>query len=79
MMQVLEIKSVLHKKIEMIDNEELLLGALHLLELETVLEDLVLPNEILDKIESAKIEKLNGKYIEHSEANKHVSKWLSEQ
>jgi hypothetical protein len=77
-MAVLEIKTQLHKKIDMIENEELLLEALHLLELETELEELVLPNEIIDKIESTKIEKLSGLFMEHTEANKLVNKWLSE-
>jgi hypothetical protein len=77
-MELIEIKSVLHRKIEMINDEELLLEALNLLELETELEELVIPDEIFDKIESAKLEKLNGLFIEHSEANRQVSKWLSE-
>lgn len=78
-MEVLEIKSQLHKKIDMIEDEKLLLEALHLLELDTELEDLVLPKEIVNKIESAKKDKINGLFMEHTEANKQVSKWLSEQ
>ncbi|MGB3199190.1 MAG: hypothetical protein WBB17_15810 [Saprospiraceae bacterium] len=78
-MLVLEIKTQLHKKIDMIEYQALLLEALHLLELETGHEELVLPNEIINKIEAAKIEKANGHFLEHSEANKQVSKWLSEQ
>lgn len=77
-MEVLDIKTQLHKKIDMIENEELLLEALHLLEHETEFEELSLPSAIIDKIESAKIEKLTGLFIEHSEANKQVDKWLSE-
>ena len=67
-MEVFEIKNQLHKKIDMIENEELLLEALHLLEHETELQELVLPNELVDKIESAKIEKLSGLFMEHTEA-----------
>jgi hypothetical protein len=78
-MEVLEIKNQLHMKIEMIENEALLLEALHLLELETELEDLVLPNDIVAKIELAKIDKSIGMFMEHTEANKQVNKWLSEQ
>lgn len=78
-MEVLEIKSQLHKKIDMIEDEKLLLEALHLLELDTELEDLVLPKEIVNKIESAKKDKISGLFMEHTEANKQVSKWLSEQ
>ena len=78
LMDLLEIKNQLHKKIDMIENEELLLEALHLLEHETELQELVLPNELVDKIESAKIEKINGLFMEHTEANKQVKKWLSE-
>ena len=77
-MEVFEIKNQLHKKIDMIENEELLLEALHLLEHETELQELVLPNELVDKIESAKIEKLSGLFMEHTEANKQIKKWLSE-
>lgn len=78
-MEVLEIKSQLHKKIDMIEDEKLLLEALHLLELDTELEDLVLPKEIVNKIESAKNDKIKGLFMEHTEANKQVSQWLSEQ
>ena len=53
----------------MIEDQALLLEALHLLELETGHEELVLPNEIINKIEAAKIEKANGHFLEHSEAN----------
>lgn len=77
-MEVFEIKNQLHKKIDMIENEELLLEALHLLEHETELQELVLPDELVNKIESAKIEKLSGLFLEHTEANKQVKKWLSE-
>jgi len=78
-MEVLEIKSQLLRKIEMIQDEQLLLEALQLLELETEIEDVVLPIEIVDKIEAAKIEKSSGQFVEHIEANKLVNKWLSEQ
>ena len=77
-MDVLEIKNQLHKKIDMIENEELLLEALHFLEHKTELQELVLPNELVNKIESSKIEKLSGLFMEHTEANKQVNKWLSE-
>jgi hypothetical protein len=76
-MEVFEIKTQLHKKIDMNENEELLIVALHLLEFETELDEIVLPNEITDKIESAKIGKLGGLLMEHSEANKLVSKWIN--
>lgn len=46
----------------MIEDQALLLEALHLLELETGHEELVLPNEIINKIEAAKIEKANGHF-----------------
>lgn len=78
-MEVLEIKKQLHKKIDMIEDEKLLLEALHLLELDTELEDLVLPKEIVNKIESAKNDKISGLFMEHTEANKQVKKWLNEQ
>jgi len=46
-MEVLEIKTQLHRKIDTIDNEELLLEALQILEFETESEELILPNEII--------------------------------
>ncbi|MBK7233432.1 MAG: hypothetical protein IPH93_14510 [Saprospiraceae bacterium] len=78
-MEVVEIKSQLLRKIEMIQDEKLLLEALQFLELETEIEYLVLPIEIVDKVEAAKIEKLSGQFVEHTEANKLVNKWLSKQ
>jgi hypothetical protein len=56
-MELIEIKSLLHRKIEMINNEELLLEVLSLLELETKLKELIIPDEISNKIESAKLER----------------------
>ncbi|MBL0190542.1 MAG: hypothetical protein WBB26_09475 [Saprospiraceae bacterium] len=76
-MEVLEIKTQLHRKIDTIDNEELLLEALQILEFETESEELILPNEIIEKVESARLEKLNGLFMEHTEANKQINKWLS--
>ena len=76
-MEVLEIKTQLHWKIDTIDNEELLLEALQILEFETELEELILPNEIIENVESARLDKLNGLFMEHTEANKQINKWLS--
>ena len=78
-METLDIKTKLHKKIDTIENEELLLEALHLLDLEEEEGELILPIEIINKIETARNQKTSGLIIEHEEANRLVSQWLNEQ
>lgn len=79
-MSTAEIKQKLIEKINSIENDDLLLEATRLLEIE--MNESEKPYQLSVEMESAvnesKEQFKNGKYLEHKNANSEIDEWLGE-
>lgn len=78
-MIVSDLKKRLHQKIDLIEDENLLLEAIQLLELEIDASNIMLPEIAIHKINSGIQDILSGKIKSHDQANSETEKWLREQ
>mgnify|MGYP003597483019 CR=1 FL=1 len=75
-MIVSELKLKLHQKIDQIEDEDILMDAIQLLDLELNNEKIDLPEELIEKIKSGIAEINDGKVKSHEQANLETEKWL---
>lgn len=78
-MMVSDLKNRLHQKIDLIDDENLLLEAIHFLELEIDASSIILPENAINKINIGIQDILSGRVKSHDQANLETEKWLKEQ
>ena len=78
-MIVSDLKNRLHQKIDLIDDENLLLEAIQLLELEIDASNIMLPENAINKINNGIQDILSGRVKSHDQANLETENWLREQ
>lgn len=78
-MIVSDLKNRLHQKIDLIDDENLLQEALQLFELEIEASNILLPENVIHKINKGMQDILEGRVKSHDQANLEIDKWLREQ
>lgn len=78
-MDVLEIKNKLHQKIDLIDDENLLLEAIQFLDLEMDASNILLSEEAINNIKKGEQDILFGKVKSNEQANLETETWLREQ
>ncbi len=78
-MTVSNLKDRLHQKIDLIDDENLLLEAIQLLDLEIDASNIILPESAIDKIKNGLQDIMAGRVKSHDQANLDTEKWLREQ
>ncbi|MEP7197674.1 MAG: hypothetical protein ABI851_14235 [Saprospiraceae bacterium] len=74
-----DLKKRLHQKIDLIDDENLLLEAIQLFELEIDATNIILPENAINKINVGLQDILSGKVKSHDQANLETENWLREQ
>lgn len=77
-MIVSDLKLKLHQKIDQIEDEDILMDAMQLLDLEVSTEMIDLPEILIEKINSGIVEINEGNVKSHEQANLETEKWLKE-